>query len=140
MRMNENGNEKMLFVTFCCSVSFLVRVSICRSMPFAALRCSFLFLRKNQFYLKNQNRQMPFVARYGFLLLVLIFLWRFPFEHRIARCGFLLVRKTKTSDKRKKKKSKWKPGFRDYSVGGYKNVDIETKFDALKFNWTKKSG
>ena len=44
-----------------------------------------------------------FVARFGFL-------WMFPFEHRIARCGFLLVRKTKTSNKRQKK-SKWKPGF-----------------------------
>ena len=45
---------------------------------------------------------MPFVARYGFLLLVLVFLWMFPFEHRIARFGFLLVRKTKTSNKRQK--------------------------------------
>ena len=35
----------MLFVAFCCSFWFLVRVSICRSLPFAALRCSFLFLR-----------------------------------------------------------------------------------------------
>ena len=26
----------------------------------------------------------------------------FPFEHRIARCGFLMVRKTKTSKKRQK--------------------------------------
>ena len=45
-----------------------------------------------------------FLARFGFL-------WMFPFEHRIARCGFLLVRKTKTSNKRQKK-SKWKPGFK----------------------------
>ena len=32
-------------------------------------------------------------------------LWMFPFEHRIAPCGFLLVRKTKTSNKRQKKSS-----------------------------------
>ena len=35
---------------------------------------------------------MPFVARFGFL-------WMFPFEHRIARCGILLVRKATTSNK-----------------------------------------
>ena len=72
----------MLFVAFCCSFWFLVRVSIC---------CSLLLFH----YLKNPNRQMPFVARFGFL-------WMFPFEHRTARCGFLLVRKTKTSNKRQK--------------------------------------
>ena len=27
----------------------------------------------------------------------------------------------------------------DYSVGGYKSVDIETKFYALKFIWIKKT-
>ena len=63
----------MLFVAFCCSFWFLVHASICRSLPFAALSYSFLFLRENQFYLKNQDRQMPFVARYGFLLLALVF-------------------------------------------------------------------
>ena len=36
-----------------------------------------------------------FVARFGFL-------WMFQFEHRIARCGVLLVAKTKMSNKWKK--------------------------------------
>ena len=63
----------MLFVASCCSFWFLMRVSICRSVSFTVLRCFFLFLKWNQFYLKNQNRQMPFVACYGFLLLVLVF-------------------------------------------------------------------
>ena len=91
----------MLFVAFYCSFWFLVRVSICRSLPFAALR-SFVF-EIESILSQKQNRQMPFVARFGFL-------WMFPFENRIAHCGFLLVRKTKTSNKRQKR-SKWKPGF-----------------------------
>ena len=55
---------KMLFVArfgFWCVFPFAVR---CLLLLFVALSC---------FYLKNQNRQMPFVARYGFLLLVLVF-------------------------------------------------------------------
>ena len=44
----------MLFVAFCCLFWFLVRVSIC---------CSFPLL----LFAKNQNRQMPFVARCGFV-------------------------------------------------------------------------
>ena len=64
---------KMLLVVSCCSIWFLRCVSICGSMLFAALRCS-LFLRWNQFYLKNENRQMPLVAHFCFLLLVLVFL------------------------------------------------------------------
>ena len=45
MRMNGNGNEKCSLLLFCCSFWFLVRVSICLSLPFAAFRCPFLFLR-----------------------------------------------------------------------------------------------
>ena len=43
--MNENRNEKCSLLLFVASFDFLVRVSICRSLLFAALRCSFLFLR-----------------------------------------------------------------------------------------------
>ena len=43
----------MLFVAFCCSFWFLVRVSICRSLPFAALHCSSLLFVGT----KNQNEQ-----------------------------------------------------------------------------------
>ena len=76
----------MLFVAFCCSFWFLVRVSISLSLPFVALRCSFLLI------LSQKPKQANafccslwlFDARFGFL-------WMFPFEHRIARCGFLLL-------------------------------------------------
>ena len=75
--------------------------------------------KKQQRTSKNQNGQektktsneghkkcslLLFVARFGFL-------WMFPFEHRIARCGILLVRKATKSNKRQKK-SKWKPGLK----------------------------
>ena len=96
----------MIFVAFCCSFWFLVCVSICRSLPFAALRCSFLFFILSQ-KLKQANAfccsLLPFVASFGFL-------WMLPFEHRNVRRGFLLVRKTKKSNK-KPKNSKWKPGL-----------------------------
>ena len=67
-RTNENGNVECslsLLIAFCCSFWLLRRVSICCSLLFAALRSSFVFL--NQFYVKNQNRQMPSVARFRFL-------------------------------------------------------------------------
>ena len=100
----------MLFVAFCCSFRFF---DACFHLPFVAFCCSsLLFL---VFEIESILSQKPkqanafccslrlFVARFGFL-------WMFPFEHRIARCGFLLVAKTKTSYKRQKK-SKWKPGL-----------------------------
>ena len=103
----------MLFVAFCCSFWFLVHVSICRLLPFVALCCSsLLFLVfEIESILSQKTKQanafccslLLFVARFGFL-------WMFPFEHRIVRCGFLLVLKTKTSNKRQKM-SKWKPGL-----------------------------
>ena len=104
--MNENGNEKcslLLFVAFCCSSCFF---GACFHLPFDAFCCSsLLFL---VFEIESILSQKPkqanafccslwlFVARFGFLRM-------FPFEHRIACCGFLFVRKTKTSKKRQKK-------------------------------------
>ena len=38
---------------------------------------------------------MPFIARFGLL-------WMFPFEHRIARCGFCWYEKSKQATKGKK--------------------------------------
>ena len=73
--MNENENEKcslLLFVTRCYSFWFLGCVSICHSLPFAALRRSSCFL--NQFYLKNQNRQMPLVS-FLFCIFVCLFVF-----------------------------------------------------------------
>ena len=97
----------MLFVAFCCLFRFLVRVFICRSMPFAALCCSFLFLKWNQF--KNQNKKMPFVARYGFLLLVLGFCECFHLS--IALLVVVFCWYENQNEQQKAKKSKWKPGF-----------------------------
>ena len=71
MRMNENGNEKcslLLSVArfgFWCVFPFAVR---CLLLLFVAL--SFFETESN---LKSQNRQMPFVARYG------LFVARFGF-------------------------------------------------------------
>ena len=90
----------MLFVAFCSSFWFLVRVSICSSLPFAA-RYGFLLL-----VMAFCCSLWLFVARFGIL-------WMFPFEHRIARCGFLLVRNLNQNEQQKAKWSKWKPGFRD---------------------------
>ena len=97
----------MLFVAFCCSFWFLVRVSICRSLPFVALRCSYLVLRQSQFYLKNQNRQMPFVARHGFLLLVLVFCGCFHLS--IALLVVVFFGTKNQNEQQRQKISKWKP-------------------------------
>ena len=94
-KTNDNGNEKCSLLLLVARFRFLGYVSICRSLLFTAFRCSFLLLSLNQFYLKNQNRQMPSIARFGFLSM-------FPSEHRNVRFGFLLVRKTKTRTKRQK--------------------------------------
>ena len=100
----------MLFVALCCSFWFL---GACFHLPFVAFCCSsLLFLVFEIESILSQKPKQPnafycslwlFVARF-------VFLWMFPFEHCIARCGFLLVRKTKTSNERQKM-SKWKPGF-----------------------------
>ena len=97
----------------CCFLLLVLVFGACFHLPFVAFCCSsLLFL---VFEIESILSQKPkqanafycslwlFVARFGFL-------WLFPFEHRIARCGFLLVRKTKTSNERQKM-SKWKPGF-----------------------------
>ena len=97
----------------CCFLLLVLVFGACFHLPFVAFCCSsLLFL---VFEIESILSQKPkqanafycslwlFVARFGFL-------WMFPFEHRIARCGFLLVRKTKTSNERQKM-SKWKPGL-----------------------------
>ena len=90
----------------CCFLLLVVVFGWCFHLPFDAFCCSsLLFL---VFEIESILSQKPkqanafccslwlFVARFGFL-------WMFLFEHCIAHCGFLLVRKTKTSNKRKKK-------------------------------------
>ena len=101
MRMNENGNEYAL----CCFLLLALVFVVCFHLLFVAFCCSsLLFL---VFEIESILSQKPkqatvfccslwlFVARFGFL-------WMFPFEHRIARCGILFVRKTKMSNKRHK--------------------------------------
>ena len=102
----------------CCFLLLVLVFGACFHLPFVAFCCSsLLFL---VFEIESILSQKPkqanafycslwlFVARFGFL-------WMFPFEHRIARCGFLLVRKTKTSNERQKM-SKWKPGLKDITA------------------------
>ena len=101
----------MPFVAHCCSFWFLGRVSICRSLLFAALCCSFLLLRKNQFYLKNQKRQMPLVVRFDFLLLVLVFCRCFHLNIALLVLVFCWYEKP-TGATKGKEKSKWKPGLK----------------------------
>ena len=89
----------------CCFLLLVLVFGACFNLPFVAFCCSsLLFL---VFEIESILCQKPkqenafcccslwlFVARIGFL-------WMFPFEHRIARCGFLLVRKTKQATKGK---------------------------------------
>ena len=109
----------------CCFLLLVLVFGACFHLPFVAFCCSsLLFL---VFEIESILSQKPkqakafycslwlFVARFGFL-------WMFPFEHRIARCGFLLVRKTKTSNERQKM-SKWKPGFRESHSAGQKTTN-----------------
>ena len=89
----------------CCFLLLVLGFGACFHLLFVAFCCSsLLFL---VFEIESIISQKPkqanafccslwvFVAHFGFL-------WMFPFEHRIARCGFLLVRKTKTRNKRQK--------------------------------------
>ena len=93
----------------CCFLLLVLVVGACFHLPFIAFHCTsllFLVFEIESILSPKQTNAFCcslwlFVARFGFL-------WMFPFEHRIARCGFSLVRKTKTSNKRQKI-SKWKP-------------------------------
>ena len=94
----------------CCFLLLVLVFGACFHQPFISFCCSLLFFLV--FEIESILSQKPkqvyafccslwlFVARFGYL-------WMFPF----ARCGFLFVRKTKTSNKRQKM-SKWKPGLR----------------------------
>ena len=89
---------------FWCVFPFAVH---CLSLPFVTF---FLFLRLNQFYLKNQNRQMPlvarcgliFVARCGFLLFVLVFCGCFHLSIALLVVAFRWYEKPKQATKGKK--------------------------------------
>ena len=102
----------------CCFLSLVLVFGACFHLPFVAFCCSsLLFL---VFEIESILSQKPkqanafccslwiFVVRFGFL-------WMFPFEHNIARCGFLLVRKAKTSNERQKK-SKRKPDLTSHRI------------------------
>ena len=64
----------MLFVAFRCSFWFLVRVSICRSLPFVALRCSSLLF----FVFEIESILI------GLLLLVMVFCCSFWFFEDVS--------------------------------------------------------
>ena len=90
----------------CCFLLLVLVFGACSHLLFIAFCCSsLLFL---VFEIESILSQKPKQA--NAFCCSFCFLWMFPFEHRIARCGFLLVAKTKTSNKRQKK-PKWKPGL-----------------------------
>ena len=90
----------------CCFVLLVLVFGGCLHLPFVAPIVAFccsplLFLVfEIESILSEKQKQANafccslwlFVARFGIL-------WMFPFEHRIARCGFSLVQETKTSNK-----------------------------------------
>ena len=97
MRMNENGNEK------CSLLPFVARFGFWCVFPFAVHCLLLLFVALScQFYLKNQNRQMPFVARYAFLLLVLVFSGCFNLSIALLVVAFRWYEKPKQATKGKK--------------------------------------
>ena len=78
---------------------------LCLSLLVLAFSCPFwaiLSQKPNQFYLKNQNRQMPFVARYGFFLLVLVFCGCFHLSIALLVVAFCWYEKPKRATKGKK--------------------------------------
>ena len=127
----------------CCFLLLVLVFGACFHLPFVAFCCSsLLFL---VFEIESILSQKPkqanafycslwlFVARFGFL-------WMFPFEHRIARCGFLLVRKTKTSNERQKM-SKWKPGFKvPLKISKFIQIEIEWNLVHSFFKQTQEFG
>ena len=71
--MNENGNEK------CSSLLFLLVLVFGAffRLPFVAFCCSsvlVLVFDIESVYLKNQNRQMPLVARLSFYYIILYYI------------------------------------------------------------------
>ena len=87
----------MLVIAFRCSFLFVLVLGACFHLLFIAFCCSSLLVLV--FDLKTQNRQMPLVTRFGFLLLILVFCRCFHLNIPFARFGFLLVRKIKTGNK-----------------------------------------
>ena len=89
MRMK---NALLLFVVcfgFWCVFPFAIR---CLLLLFVALSC---------FFLKKQNRQILFVARYGFLLLVLVFCGCFHLSITLLVVAFCWYEKPKRAKKAK---------------------------------------
>ena len=80
----------MLFVAVCCSFWFLVRVSIVVCC-FCCSSLLVLIFEIESILNLNQNRQMPLVAHFGFLLFVLVFCRCFHLKIAFARFGLLLV-------------------------------------------------
>ena len=60
--MNENGNEKCSLLLFVARFGLWCVFPFCRSLLFAALRCSFLSFEIVNSISKDQNRQMLLVA------------------------------------------------------------------------------
>ena len=90
----------------CCFLLLVLAFCGCFHLLFIAFCCSsllFLVFEIEAILSEKPKQANAFCCSFCFL-------WMFPFEHRIARCGFLLVAITKTSNKRQKK-SKWKPGL-----------------------------
>ena len=81
---------------------FVARFGFWFVFPFAVRCLLLLFVALSCFYLKNQNRQMPFVARYGFLLLVLVFCGCFHLSIALLVVAFCWYEKPKRATKGKK--------------------------------------
>ena len=76
---------------------FVVHVFICHPLRFAALRCSFLFF----FYLRNQNKQMPLVARLAFYCSFWLFV---DVSIGTSHCSFWLFVGMKNQNEQQKEK------------------------------------
>ena len=101
----------------CCFLLLVLVFGACFHLPFVAFCCSsllFLVFEIESILSQKPKQANAFYCSLWLFVACFVFLWMFPFEHRIARCGFLLVRKTKTSNERQKM-SKWKPGFSSLS-------------------------
>ena len=110
MRMSENGNEK-------CSLMLVLVFGACFHLPFVAFCCSsllFLVFEIESILSKNQNRQIPFVARYGLLLLVLAFCGCFHLSIALLVVAFCSYEKPKRATKGKN--VQMETGFTGFSL------------------------
>ena len=90
----------MFFVAFCCSFSVF---GVCFHLPFVAVCCSLLLFLAFEILSQKPKRANAFCSSLRLFVARLDFLWMFPFEHSIARCGFLFGRKNQNEQQKAKK-------------------------------------